>query len=77
MSQALEAAREFYRRIQSGDAGARARLTEIIGLAQQGDPQALRAVRLLRAVMTGQVRVGADLPPERVAYLRALIAQAG
>lgn len=81
-SSAVEAAMQFYKLILSGNQAAIARWQEIVTMASQGDLQAIRAVRLVKAVMpmTDAIRIGQAVPfqrppvaPQRIEQLRLMI----
>lgn len=71
------AALEFYRLLQARDPVARARWREILDMARQGDPRAIRAVMLIRTVMEGpRVSGPGNVSPQRIEQLRQMLINA-
>lgn len=77
------AANEFYKLLKARNPIARQRWGEILVLAKQGDAEAIRAVLLMKSVMTGrrQVQVGADpirpvVTPQQIEMLRQILISA-
>lgn len=74
----IQAAKQFYQLIKAGNPIATARWRDIQAMARQGDLEAIRAVRLMLAVMR-QPMVGAVTPqatPQQIEMLRAILVQA-
>ena len=80
----IPAARQFYELLRSRDPRARATLRDIMNMARQGDPEAIRAVRLIQYVMrtpasvwTGQVNNPRPVvTPQQIEGLRLLAVRA-
>lgn len=71
------AAFQFYRLLQARDPNARARWLEIISMARQGDPQAIRAVLLVRTMMQGpRISGPGNVSPQRIEQLRRMLIKA-
>jgi len=71
------AAAEFYRRLQAREPNARARWAEILDDARQGDPQAIRALLLVRTMMQGpRVSGPGNVSPQRIEQLRQMLINA-
>ena len=71
------AALQFYRLLQARDPNARARWREILAGARQGDPQAIRAVLLVRAMMQGpRISGPGNVSPARIEQLRRMLIKA-
>jgi hypothetical protein len=72
------AALQFYRLLQARDPNARARWLEIIELARLGDPQAVRAVRLVQSVIPRGPRISGpgNVSPQRIEQLRRMLIKA-
>ena len=75
------AAQQFYKLLQARNPIARQRWSEILVLARQGDPEAVRAVRLMQSVMRSPVQIGATAPkpvvtPQQIEMLRQVLVSA-
>lgn len=77
----IQAAQQFYKLLQAKNPEAQQRWREILQLAQQGDMQAIRAVRLIRSVMNS-TRIGLSVyqrpvvTPAQIESLRQVLVQA-
>lgn len=81
MDSGQQAANQFYQLLQARHPIARQRLAEIIVLARQGDPEAIRAIRLIQSVMASPVQVGAVAPkpvvtPQQIEMIRQILVSA-
>lgn len=81
MDSGQQAANQFYQLLKVRNPIARQRLAEIIVLARQGDPEAIRAIRLIQAVMASPVQIGAVAPkpvvtPQQIEMIRQILISA-
>ena len=79
INEGVLAARLFFNQLKKGDPQARARWSRVLLLARQGDPAALRAVRLMQWAKSHPVFVVGARPvltQERILQLKQLLIQA-
>lgn len=70
------AAAEFYRRLQAREPNARMRWREVLEDARYGDPQAIRAVLLIRTMMGPRISGPGNVSPQRIEQLRQMLINA-